>query len=397
MDALPVRLAAGDPAPMFFAETPSNPRYAFHVTAGRYVVLGFLSSARDATAVAMLETIGLMRPLFDDKRFCFFAVTRDPGDRENGRLGQQLPGIRTFWDFDGQISRAYGAVADDWTAERRQPAPPLWVVLDPTLRVLAVIPTRDDTAARALIMQLLLSLPQPELFAGRPLHAPVLYLPNVFEPDFCDELIALFDADGGQPSGFMRDVDGRTRLITDPGHKVRRDLVLTNEALIARTKALVQRRIVPEIRKVHQFVVTRMERHIIACYSAEDGGHFRPHRDNTTRGTAHRRFAVSINLNDGYDGGDLSFPEYGSERLRPPRGGAVVFSCSLLHAVDPVTRGRRYAFLPFLYDDAAAAIRLANNRDLDDSVRPYETARPPEAQRGGTGEEDARADLPPTA
>src|SRR5689334_8271533 len=55
--------------------------------------------------------------------------------------------------------------------------------------------------------------------------------------------------------------------------------------------------IVPEIRKVHQFTVTRMERYIVACYSAEDGGHFRARRDNTTKGTAHRRFAVSVNLN----------------------------------------------------------------------------------------------------
>lgn len=374
MGAQPVRLAAGDPAPMFFAETPNNARYAFHAVAGRYVVLGFFASAGDRAAERLLETVSIIRPLFDDTRFCFFAVSRDPQDKAANRLPQQIPGIRTLWDFDGHISLAYGAVDPDWTPGRNRPNPPLWVVLDPTLRVLAVIPAGDEHAARAQILKLLLSLPHPDLFAGRPLHAPVLYLPNIFEPDFCDKLIAMYEADGGQPSGFMREVNGRTMLITDPSHKVRRDIILTDEAVIGRAKALVHRRIVPEILKVHQFRVTRMERHIVSCYSAEDGGHFRPHRDNTTKGTAHRRFAVSINLNDDYDGGDLNFPEYGSERLRPPRGGAVVFSCSLLHAVDPVTRGRRYAFLPFLYDDAAAAIRLANNKDLDESVRPYEAA-----------------------
>ena len=35
----------------------------------------------------------------------------------------------------------------------------------------------------------------------------------------------------------------------------------------------------------------------------------------------------------------------------------MVFSCSLLHEATPVTRGIRYATLPFLYDDAAAALR----------------------------------------
>jgi hypothetical protein len=39
-----------------------------------------------------------------------------------------------------------------------------------------------------------------------------------------------------------------------------------------------------------------------------------------------------------------------------------------------VTRGRRYAFLPFLYDDAAARIREANNKFLGEGVEPYKFA-----------------------
>jgi predicted 2-oxoglutarate/Fe(II)-dependent dioxygenase YbiX len=62
---------------------------------------------------------------------------------------------------------------------------------------------------------------------------------------------------------------------------------------------------------------------------------------------------VSINLNDDFEGGGLVFPEYSARVYRPPVGGALVFSCSLMHAVLPMTRGRRYACLPFVYDDAA--------------------------------------------
>jgi hypothetical protein len=65
-------------------------------------------------------------------------------------------------------------------------------------------------------------------------------------------------------------------------------------------------------------------------------------------------------------------------------GGAVVFSCSLLHAVSRVTRGRRYAFLPFLYDDAAAAMREANNRFLGEGVGSYRSAEA--AERPTTAE-----------
>jgi predicted 2-oxoglutarate/Fe(II)-dependent dioxygenase YbiX len=123
----------------------------------------------------------------------------------------------------------------------------------------------------------------------------------------------------------------------------------------------LKRRLIPEIAKAFQFATTHIERYIVAHYDAVDGGYFRAHRDNTTAGTAHRRFAVSINLNaEDYAGGDLRFPEFGTRTYRPPTGGAVVFSCSLLHEATPVTRGRRYALLPFLYDQAGAEIRRQN-------------------------------------
>ena len=130
----------------------------------------------------------------------------------------------------------------------------------------------------------------------------------------------------------------------------------------------------PEVLKAYQYKATRMERYIVSCYSAEDGGHFVAHRDNTTKGTAHRRFAVSVNLNADFDGGELSFPEYGPKGFKPGPGCAVVFSCSLLHAVSKVTRGRRYAFLPFLYDDEAATLREANDEFLGESGGGYKAA-----------------------
>jgi hypothetical protein len=49
----------------------------------------------------------------------------------------------------------------------------------------------------------------------------------------------------------------------------------------------------------------------------------------------------------------------------------VIFPGALLHAVSRVRRGRRYAFLPFLYDDAAAKIREQNNAFLGEGVGSY--------------------------
>jgi predicted 2-oxoglutarate/Fe(II)-dependent dioxygenase YbiX len=126
----------------------------------------------------------------------------------------------------------------------------------------------------------------------------------------------------------------------------------------------MKRRLFPAIERAFQFQATRMERYMVACYEAS-AGHFKPHRDNTTKGTAHRKFAVTINLNSTeYEGGDLRFPEFGPRTYRAPTGGAIVFSCSLLHEATPVTSGRRYAFLPFLYDEEAARVREANSQYL---------------------------------
>jgi predicted 2-oxoglutarate/Fe(II)-dependent dioxygenase YbiX len=169
----------------------------------------------------------------------------------------------------------------------------------------------------------------------------------------------------------MREVGGKTMEIHDHRHKRRRDYVIEDSELIKAAQARFLRRVVPMVRRAYQFTAQRMERYIVSCYAEEDQAHFRAHRDDTTRGTAHRRFAVSVNLNDGFEGGELSFPEYGPQGYRPPPGGAVVFSCSLLHQVSTVTRGRRYAFLPFLYDDEAARLREANTQFLEEGKAGY--------------------------
>ena len=367
-----VTLMPGDPAPWFHQRSTSNPRYAFDTAAGRYLVLCFFASAADALARAALDEVHAGRHRFDDARASFFGVSLDPADESEQRVRESLPGLRFFWDFDGAISRRYGVIPRD-AQGRLDPADVrrTWVVLDPTLRVLAVIPFGQDGSGCAAVFRFIDGLPPPASFSGVELQAPILFLPNVFEPAFCQQLVSLYEQHGGAESGFMREVEGRTVAVHDHGHKRRKDYVIEDQAIIRQTQGRLRRRVVPEILKVHQFKATRMERYIVSCYSAEDGGHFRAHRDNTTKGTAHRRFAVSINLNDEFDGGEVSFPEYGPRAFKPPPGGAVVFSCSLLHAVSRVTRGRRYAFLPFLYDEAAAQIREENNQFLADGVGPY--------------------------
>lgn len=355
-------LTAGEPAPWFHCRTGRRARFAFDTVAGRHIVLCFFGSAGEPRAARYLEGIGAMRGRFDDESLAFFGVSTDPADEAQGHIADAVSGIRYFRDFDREVSRAYGAL--DAAASYR----PITYVLDPALRVLAALPfTGSPETDLATLRTVLDKLPTAAPPAPAAPHAPVLVVPRVFERELCRRLVAYYEARGGRPSGFMRDVEGRTVELSDPAHKRRRDCVVEDRALVRACRLRIHARLVPEIAKAFQFKATRIERDIVACYDAADAGHFRAHRDNTTLGTAHRRFAVSLFLNTGaYEGGYLRFPEYGSALYGAPVGGAVVFSCSLLHEATPVARGRRYMFLPFLYDDAAARVREENRRFLQD-------------------------------
>jgi peroxiredoxin len=352
-----VNLNPGETAPRFFQRSAGNPRYVFDMAAGRTLVLCFMGSSENPQGRAAFAAALARRDLFNDVRAAFFGVSNDPLDESENRLANVLPGYRFFWDSDFTVSRLYGA----WPADQGDEGfMGRWVVIDPTMRITGIFPFRADGGDIAEALAHVEAAPPPGRIAGMDVQAPVIVLDRVFDPDLCRRLIGLYENAGGEVSGFMRDIDGKTHLVHDTSHKSRRDHMIEGQADIANLQAIVRRRIVPEIAKVHQFTVSRMERYLVACYAAEDEAHFRPHRDNTTKGTAHRRFAVSVNLNDEFEGGELHFPEYGTRSYKPPAGAAVVFSCSLLHAVSKVTRGRRYAFLPFLYDEAAAKIRDEN-------------------------------------
>lgn len=343
-------LTTGEFAPAFVAATRLNPKFHFTTIAGRYVLLGFIPRAPDRRTAA-LAAFEAIRPRFDDANRAAFMVTEEPLGPE--APSDRAPGQRWFFDPEGDIRRRYHLAPDEGA----------WFLLDPALRIMAHAPIEAPMA----LFQQVRTLPPVDDYAGVPLVAPVLVVPRVFDPDLCRRLIAYYDARGGQPSGVMRDIGGKTVGVLDR-MKSRRDVSIQDEGLHAETRGALERNLAPMITRALQFKTTRLERYLIACYDADEGGYFRPHRDNETLGTAHRRFACSINLNaEEFEGGDLRFPEFGRRTYRPPTGGAVVFCCSLLHEATPVTRGRRYAFLPFLFDEAGHEIRQRNRVYIDNS------------------------------
>lgn len=368
VESKPRRLLPGDPAPWFIAPTEHNPTFHFHTVGGRYLVLAFLGSVAGEPGRAAFAGLLEHRGLFDDSQASLFIVSADPEDEAAGRLKTMAPGVRCFRDFDKTVGRLYGAVGADGGGEYR----PSIFVIDPGLRVLAVFAVTEPERVGDRIAAFLGRLPSLPAPAPAAYQAPVLIVPNVFEKAFCDRLIELYETEGAVESGFMRERDGRTVAVIDHAHKRRSDHVMRDPRMREQVRARIHRRVAPAMKRAFQFEATRMERYIVACYDASTGGYFNAHRDNTTRGTAHRRFAVTFNLNAGeYEGGELRFPEFGTRTYVPATGAALVFSCSLLHEVLPIREGRRFAFLPFLYDDASARIREANNAYLGEEVEKY--------------------------
>ena len=355
-------LRIGEPAPWFHAAALNgNPRYSFNAVAGRWILMLFAGHAAGPEAEAALRLVSENRDLFDDRNACFFGITVDPADAEQGRIAQSLPGIRWFLDYDRSVSAAYAMCAGDDPAGGYNPC---WLLLDPMQRVHARAPLSSSAEMIGFLRQL----------KGMPysVPAPVLVVPGILPPEMCQRLIGLYDEHGGEESGFMREVDGETKLLLDTSHKRRADYQIEDEALIGTLKSRLFHVLRPMVQRAFQFEATRVERWIVARYDAAVRGFFNAHRDNTTKGTAHRKFAVTINLNaDGYEGGDLCFPEFGPQTYRAPTGGAIVFSCSLLHEARPVTKGTRYAFLPFLYDDAGAKLREENLPFVSPELRDY--------------------------
>jgi predicted 2-oxoglutarate/Fe(II)-dependent dioxygenase YbiX len=229
------------------------------------------------------------------------------------------------------------------------PAEPTILVVDPNQRILAHCHDPAGASLPAWALARLAEFRQPDPVTIRA-TAPVLMLERAIEPEFCRRLIATWTAEHregrvsaiveGRPASLRHDAMKR-RL----DHEVRRPSPLYDEITDR-----IARRVAGEIRKCFQFSKLRTGQYYIGCYDAGRGDYFRAHRDDTTPQTARRRFALTVNLNDDYEGGELAFPEFGPMGYRTAAGGAIAFSCSLMHEARPVTAGRRFALLAFLID-----------------------------------------------
>ena len=260
--------------------------------------------------------------------------------------GADVDDQAAFLDPQGTVHAAYGVPVD---------GDPVVVVLDPNLRVAATHVHRHGDATVAQVSAAVADARITGDGSTVRRHAPVLLVPDALDAPLRTRLIDLWRSSDTTETGVEATVAGHRSETTDRARKRRRDHTVRDPELLRTLSSHVGRRVMPEIRKAFAYEAKRFEGFKIGCYTADDAGFFTAHRDNLSAATAHRKFALTLNLNEDYEGGELRFPEYGPDRYRPAAGEALVFSGAHLHEVLPVTRGQRFVLLSFLFGDEPVA------------------------------------------
>ena len=222
-------------------------------------------------------------------------------------------------------------------------------VLDANLRVVRVF---RDIPSIEVVEEAFQAIPvrAPQELTNQ---APILLVDSVLSHERCGFLMQLWEEGGSVETGVEQSTPSGRRPVISERHKARRDHTVADPKLIQLLTQLIGRRVLSEIERAFIYRPTRFEGFKIACYDSAESGFFHAHRDNLSPKTAHRRLAVSINLNTDFEGGGLRFPEFGSDRYRSEAGSARIVSCAHLHEVLPVTKGKRFALLTFLYDETS--------------------------------------------
>lgn len=333
----PAELAPGDRFPNFVLPDQSGATRSFleRAKGNRILIVG----DSDDSGLKALQQAELREIGFD----CLALVSEpsEPAARRAAQLGVTFP---LLGDSAGKIREALRKMLGFG------PRGTFAVLLDPNQRVTAAMFSLDSTELVRRGVEQARATPRA-MDAGQYLKgvAPVLLVPDVLTPEHCRALISRWETMGHEEGQVSSIVKGEETRRVHKEMKSRRDHRIMDEAVLQELATLVGRRIGPELNKAFGFSKFRFDRFVVTCYDSQRDDYFRRHRDNQTPGTLDRRFAMTLNLNTGeYEGGGLTFPEYGPHRYDPPAGGAILFSCSLLHEAMPIIKGRRFTLLNFL-------------------------------------------------
>ena len=166
----------------------------------------------------------------------------------------------------------------------------------------------------------------------QPINIPYLLIENVFSDELLKKVLKYYDDNTHRLTPHY--TPSKNRLHVHPDREL--EIEIDNK---------LSRSVFPEIRKIFYFDVHYRESYKICCYNSETGGRFHPHRD-TPAPYQHRRYAMSLFLNDDYEGGDFELPEY-NFKIKPKANSALIFPGISSHKVNEVKKGARRVIITF--------------------------------------------------
>ena len=161
-------------------------------------------------------------------------------------------------------------------------------------------------------------------------NVPFLLIENVLSPELIEKILHIYDTVNKQ----SHNTTTKNRQHVHPNKELEIDI--DNK---------LSRSLFPEIRKIFYFDVNYRELYKICSYDAETDGRFHAHRD-TPYPFQHRRYAMSLCLNDDYEGGEFELPEY-NFKIKPKANSALIFPGICSHKVNQVTKGSRKVIITF--------------------------------------------------
>ncbi|MFQ5609674.1 MAG: redoxin domain-containing protein, partial [Woeseiaceae bacterium] len=270
---------------------------------GHFKVLVFLNGLRGDSAAAALEKIGGRWTDFDDVEAHVIGISADSNASRNERLREESGfGWPLAGDSTGAVFASYGLHKGNGERLRI-------VLLTPLGQVRAYF-DGEKSLDQALdtIMDVLKNSQAAEELRWAPPHAPVLLVPNVLSVEESANLVEWFEK--GAPFTVRPprpgEVSSDFRIpVYDHDRQDRVDQIVRDAKMLELLDERIWGRVAPMIKTAFSVDINRREDLHIARYAGKREGIEMGHRDNTSASTAYRRFALSMALNDDYEGGEI--------------------------------------------------------------------------------------------
>ena len=172
-------------------------------------------------------------------------------------------------------------------------------------------------------------------------NVPYLLIENVLSEELLKEVVEYYE--NNKDKGELQNTATKNRTHVFPNYELEKKI--DNK---------LSRSLFPEIKKMYNFDVYYREHYKICSYDAETNGRFHPHRDSPYP-QQHRKYAMSLFLNDDYENGEFELTEYNLS-VKPKANSAFIFPGICSHMVHPVTKGKRQTIIAFFCEKSSNSI-----------------------------------------